>query len=266
VGGISDYTENSVLDHVFGVSEFTPPSTVYLGLSVTDPLDDASGISEPSGNGYLRKAITFMAAGSRTIENNSVSFNQATGSWGTISHWFICDNVSGTNFGTDVELLAYGGFLSSEVVVSGHSPFIMPGTLSISCSSGESSNYLANKILDFIFRNQVFSQPIIYLALTTTVISDSDTGSSITEPSGGSYVRLNHTNWDTAISGTTENTGAATFPEATASWGTVVALAIVDATSSGNLLFYDNDGVADTAVDSSNTVRFVDGAIDISLN
>ena len=44
-----------------------------------------------------------------------------------------------------------------------------------------------------------------------------------------------------------------------------VALAIVDALTAGNLLFYDN-GVADQAVGNGDTVRFPAGDLDISMS
>ncbi|KKL18933.1 hypothetical protein LCGC14_2470590, partial [marine sediment metagenome] len=52
-GSFNDYTENKVLDHIVGKTSFTMP-TAYVGLSTADPLDDASGLAEPSGNNYAR--------------------------------------------------------------------------------------------------------------------------------------------------------------------------------------------------------------------
>ena len=60
MGSIADYLENELSDHVMGVGAYTPPATVYLGLSTADPTDDASGLAEPSGNGYARESIAFI--------------------------------------------------------------------------------------------------------------------------------------------------------------------------------------------------------------
>ena len=55
MGSFADYWENEILDHLFGKGSYTPP-TIYVGLSTADPVDDASGLAEPSGNSYARIA------------------------------------------------------------------------------------------------------------------------------------------------------------------------------------------------------------------
>jgi hypothetical protein len=52
---------------------------------------------------------------------------------------------------------------------------------------------------------------------------------------------------------------------ASGSWGTIVAAAVVDAVSAGNLLFYDN-GVTDQAVDINDTVSFNTSAFTVSIS
>jgi hypothetical protein len=68
--------------------------------------------------------------------------------------------------------------------------------------------------------------------------------------------------WTTASGGASSNADAVTFTQASASWGTVVATAIVD--GSGALLVYDN-GTADQAVASGDTVSFAIGQCQISI-
>jgi hypothetical protein len=73
MGGFSDYWENKILDHIFGKGNYTPP-TIYVGLSTTDPTDDGSGLTEPSGNGYTRVqtfASDWNAASNSTLDNSS---------------------------------------------------------------------------------------------------------------------------------------------------------------------------------------------------
>jgi len=126
---ISDYTEGKALNHIFngaGVA-YTPPTTVYLGLSTADPGDDAAGLAEPSGNGYIRKAITFAAAASRSIAQNAdVVFNQATGPWGTLTHYGIFDAESAG------EMLAHEALSESKVVISGNTPKVLSGEVTVS--------------------------------------------------------------------------------------------------------------------------------------
>lgn len=265
MGSISDHLENELLDHVFSAA-YTPPATVYLGLSTADPLDDASGLAEPSGNGYSRKAITFGAAASREVAQSAeVSFDAATGAWGTITHWALFDADTAGN------MMAHGALGTSKEVVDGNTPSVAASEVTVSFSAGEISDYLANKLLDRAFRNQAYAVPDTYLALTTAVIADDDTGSTITEVSGGSYARKQvnpnggaSPTWDLAAAGLVDNTHNIDFAEATASWGTVVAVAIVDAASAGNLLFYDN-GVTDQAVGNGDTYRFPAGDLDVQM-
>lgn len=104
--------------------------------------------------------------------------------------------------------------------------------------AGSKSNYLENELLDHWLGNAAFSAPAtVYIALFTAAPSDAGGG---TEVSGGSYARVavtnNATNWPAASGGSKSNGTAITFPAATANWGTVVAVGIFDASTSGNLL------------------------------
>lgn len=94
---LADYGENKILDEWFTIFG----STLYVGLSTADPLDDGTGLAEPTGGGYARKATTnadwnAASGGSRT---NSVvfTFDPATGSWGTLTHVCIFDALTGGN-------------------------------------------------------------------------------------------------------------------------------------------------------------------------
>lgn len=114
------------------------------------------------------------------------------------------------------------------------------------------SDYLENKLIDFLFRGNggSFVAPTaLYIGLLTAAPSDSSAG---TEVSGGSYARVsyapNTTNWantqnsGTGVSsgtgGTTQNLVAVTFAAPSANWGTVTHWGIYDASSAGNLLFW----------------------------
>ena len=276
MGSISDFLENELLDHIFNGAgaAYTPPTTVYLGLSTADPGDDGSGLAEPSGNGYARKAIAFDAAASRLINQTSqVTFDQATGSWGTITHWAAFDALTSGN------MLAHGSLSTQKEVVNGNTPSVAAGEADISFkalgSKGDTTNnisdYLANKLLDFAFRNQIFTQPDTYCAMCTANIADNDTGSSISEPAGGAYARKqvnpnggSSPTWDLAAAGLVDNTHDITFADPTASWGSITAQAILDALTAGNLLFFDND-ITEQTPDSGDTVKVPAGDWDASL-
>lgn len=110
MAAMSNYLENAMLDHILGTSSFTMPSTVYIGLFLSDPGDDASG-TEVSGSGYAREAITFAAASDGEAANDAAVNFAATGDWGEVTHWALFDNVSGGN------MLVYAAFdVSREIL------------------------------------------------------------------------------------------------------------------------------------------------------
>lgn len=110
--------------------------------------------------------------------------------------------------------------------------------------------------------------PITHIGLWTVVPADDATGG--TEVTGGAYARQayakNTTNWGSSSAGsagnpaTIQNLVAITFPEATASWGTVKGWGYFDAATTGNLLYFAN---LDTnkAVDNGDTAKFAIAAL-----
>jgi len=265
MGSIADFLEGELLDHVCNAA-YEHPATVYLGLSTADPLDTGAGLAEPSGNGYIRKAITFGAAASRVVtQDGAVNFDQASGAWGTITHWALFDAESAGN------MMAHGALAASKEVVSGNTPSVATTEVTVTFSAGYVSDYLANKLLDFAFRNIDYAVPDTFCALTTVVVADDLTGSTITEPADGyarKQVNINggaSPTWDLVASSVVDNTHDVDIGPASGAWGTIVALAICDGLTVGNLLFYDN-AVADQAVGNGDTVRFPAGDLDISMS
>lgn len=128
MGSFGDYLENKVLDHVVGKTSYTMP-TVYVGLSTADPLDDASGLAEPSGNGYARVTTSGAdwnaASGGATDNANDLTFPEATGSWGTITHFALFDAATAGN------MLAHGSLTTSKTIGSGDTAKFAAGDLDI---------------------------------------------------------------------------------------------------------------------------------------
>lgn len=106
------------------------------------------------------------------------------------------------------------------------------------------STYLEDKMLNWMKGTAFGTAPTtVYVALFTTAPADDGTGG--TEVSTGSYARVAITTssgWS-AISGTAprqiSNSGVVTFPTPTGSWGTIVAIGIYDASTAGNLLYWN---------------------------
>jgi len=125
------------------------------------------------------------------------------------------------------------------------------------------SDYLEDKVLDHVFGGSAYTAPsTLYVALYT--VAPSDTGGG-TEVSGGAYARQTAA---FSVSGTNQttasNTAAIEYPTATADYGTVVAVGVFDASSSGNLLAYANLSTS-KVVSSGDIFRFNTGDLDITL-
>lgn len=108
------------------------------------------------------------------------------------------------------------------------------------------SNYLENKVLDHVLGEgaRTFTSPAaLYVALfgnvggTTSTNLEAGTLTDEISTSGTAYGRQ-AINFSAASSGTAESNGTVTWTTATGDWGTVTHVAIMDASTSGNVLFY----------------------------
>ena len=129
MGSFGNYWEDKILDHIFGKASYTAP-TIYVGLSTVDPLDDASGLAEPSGGAYARVQTApadWNASSGGALDNASdITFPEATGSWGTITHFALFDAASAGN------MLAHGSLTASKAIDSGDTAKFAAGDLDVS--------------------------------------------------------------------------------------------------------------------------------------
>lgn len=111
----------------------------------------------------------------------------------------------------------------------------------------------------------------LYFGLSTSTIAIDGTG--ITEPSGNAYARVSVTNNGTNFTVTTIATGSGggaqvqnatpiTFPQSTASWGTVTYWFASDANVAGNIIAYGVLSSSQT-VGANNTLSFAANALTI---
>ena len=123
------------------------------------------------------------------------------------------------------------------------------------------SNYLETEILDHVFGGNAYAAPsTLYLALFTT--DNTDTGGG-TEVSGGAYAR--QTVAFTVSGNTASNSADVEFPTATANYGTVVAVAVMDASTGGNQLAYAGLS-SDKTIETGDVFRVPAGDLDITLD
>lgn len=128
------------------------------------------------------------------------------------------------------------------------------------------ADYLEDEVLDHILGGADYTRPAtVYCAAFTAAPTDSGGGTEVT---GGSYDRVditnNGTNWPAASGGAKSNGTAITFPQATANWGTIVAIALFDANSAGNMLMWD--GITSTDININDTLEIAIGDFDVTLD
>lgn len=136
---ITNYSANKILQALCGkVSTISLGPTAYVGLSTTAPTAVGENVTEPSGNGYARVMLgnynqsytqKMGNPANGAIENAEIIYYpEATGSWGTITHFCIYDAQLGGN------LLAYGALTTSIAPTANTIPIIRVGELDISLS------------------------------------------------------------------------------------------------------------------------------------
>ena len=99
----TDYLEDKILNHVFGGTAYTAPTTLYVGLHTSASSDAAAG-TEVSGGAYARQTAAFTVSGTSPTEaatTAAIEFPVATSSWGSVTYAGVYDALTGGN------LLAY---------------------------------------------------------------------------------------------------------------------------------------------------------------
>ena len=124
---MSDYLEEKLINHTYGGTAFTQPTTWYIALFNTDPTD-AGGGTELSGGGYTRKAFTPTIGASPTFvasNDADVVFPTATSDWSTINYVAVFDASTGGN------MLDYGAITTPRTVLTDGVFKVLAGDLQI---------------------------------------------------------------------------------------------------------------------------------------
>ena len=132
------------------------------------------------------------------------------------------------------------------------------------------SNYLENKLLDHVLTGTAYTQPSTrYLALftnTSTAAAANLEAGTLTDEvstSGSAYIRKAVT-FGAASGGSSATNATVTFDAATANWGTITHVAVMDAETSGNVLFYGAVTTSKT-IETGDTFQVSSGNLTISL-
>lgn len=139
---------------------------------------------------------------------------------------------------------------------------------------GSFSDYLEDAILDHILNNgrgNAYTPPTdLYIALFTSVNGlENNTEGSQDEVSGGAYARYHLDGstdyFDQASGGAAANHGDIAFAVATAAWGTITHVAIMDALTSGNVLIW-GALTASKDIGENDQFKFLAGELEASLD
>jgi len=128
----------------------------------------------------------------------------------------------------------------------------------------EFATYFENAIVN-LMRNTSFTEVAVYVALFTDSASPAEleAGTLTNEVSGGSYARQ-LAGLSAPSDGTSSNASDITFPQATADWGTVRYVALMDAVSAGNVLMYSQLD-ADKVINNGDTFKINAGDLDVTV-
>lgn len=123
------------------------------------------------------------------------------------------------------------------------------------------TDYLETAVLNHVFRNTAMTSPTtVYLALFTASPTDAGGGTEVT---GGGYARQAIT-FGAPSGGQVSNSAALNFTATGANFGTVLATAIFDAATAGNMLAWD--GISSSVINDGDTLQFPIGNIIVSLD
>lgn len=136
------------------------------------------------------------------------------------------------------------------------------------------SNYTEDRTLDFWLKanSQTTSAPAtVYVALFNSdpslgsTAENLEAGTITDECTGGAYARQS-ASFGTITNGSVSTSANITFPTATDGlWGTITHVAVMDASTAGNVLFY---GALDTAREilQDDTFQITSGSLTVTLS
>ena len=129
----------------------------------------------------------------------------------------------------------------------------------------ELSTYMEDRIVNFMRGTTITGEAAAYVALFTDSgsVAYLEAGTLTGEVSGGSYARQ-LAGLSVSSDGVSANASDITFPTATGAWGIVTYVALMDASSAGNVLMHSALDAAKT-VASGDTFKINAGDLDVTI-
>ena len=233
----TNYLERGFLNVMKNIS-LNAPDKVYVGLYITNPTEEGTGI-EVKYNGYERQEIKFSSAaeedGQIQIKNlEQVNFPKSEVDAGTITYIGISDSKVGGN------MLAYGKLVEDLDVRSGESVILLKNEVVI-YSNGQLSNAYKKKLLN-IFKGENVQGIVPYLALYN---GNPESGGS--ELLGDNYsrvqIQLNAPEENSSGQSVITNSNEIIFNRPSSNWGNWSFTAVMDNERLGEPIWIYNRGI-----------------------
>jgi hypothetical protein len=133
MGSLSSFMQDELLDHLFKTGSYTAPTNIYVALCTGTPDAADTGSTFPgeiTGTGALAriKCNTWDAATGdpgATENSQTVSFAQATGDMGTVTHFALADKTTLGN------AIGWGALSASRTISSGDTASFSTGSLDV---------------------------------------------------------------------------------------------------------------------------------------
>lgn len=257
---LTNFAENALIDFIRGQT-LTLPASWYFSLASAA---DDTGATEVTGTSYARVAVArslanfsgTQGAGTtaasdgtshETRNNAAITWPAAgAGGWSAATKLAVYDASAAGNCWFYMDL-------PSSVTVAASSVYsqAISSTMFQLGLTGGMTDYLANKMIDLLWRAQSFSWPgTTYVRLVTTTPTNAAGGVEVT---GGGYARQSlasslaalsgtqssgSTTASTGTSGRSSNNAVITYPTVSAAYGTITHSEMMDASAAGNRLWW----------------------------
>lgn len=245
-----DFLEDEMMNHILGGPDYTRPATVFLALSLVDPLDSGLALTEP---GSSTGTITTVAGGS-LVDATTFVIDDGT----TVVTYELDNNASVVETPTLRAVNFTGGDTADTVrdtiitAINNTPSFLINASI-----GGAGVVYLVNPVSGT-------AGNVAIVDTTAMTIVGMANGLDAT-----GYTRVtvtnNATEWPASSGGAKSNGQEIAFPQATVDQGTMSYFALLDALTLGNLMVHD---VLTTpkVIDSGDTPRWQAGTLTINLD
>jgi len=280
---LTDYAENLLADMARGQGlTLAGAWTLHLLTAVSD-----SAHTKVTGTGYVPQSSTRGLANWAGTQGAGTTLASSGTSHRTSNNEFIDFGVAGAG-GWSGPIIAVGLFdganlfawadMDPRTLAEGEAISFDPGTIIFDLGvSGGMSDYLSNRLIDLIWRDEAYVWPAnLYAAYTTTTPTNAAGG---LEPGVGGYARVaipsTLAGWTPTQGGLTEDPSSGTdgrianqalveFPAPTADQGVATHGELLDAIVAGNLMFWRALGAPKSIVAGSSLPLFGQNAIGIT--